>query len=70
MEKKDFVMDVKRIVKFNCTICLLFITNKFAYLTNILYLLQIIFVVSTEKNKYITLANNLRSLYLQMEFMA
>lgn len=42
-------MDVKRIVKFNCPIYV----NKFAYLTNILYLLQIIFVTSTKKNKYL-----------------
>ena len=35
----------------NCPICLLFIANKFTYLTNILF--QIIFVASTKKNKYI-----------------
>jgi len=43
------------------------VANKFAtYLTNILHLLLTIFVVTTEKNKYLLSANNLRSLYLQI----
>ena len=32
---------------------LLFTENEFAYLTNILHLLQVIFVASTKKNKYL-----------------
>jgi len=40
----------------------------FFYIDNILHLLQIFFVASTKKNKYLLPANNLRSVYLQMEF--